>query len=344
MRHHSRHRKKHSRRRTLIIGVMLLVLYVLILLAIHIVGNKLEHKNIPAEPVGSLAGRFEEDVLTYHYMNETWKYRKNDITNILMIGIDWAEIDQEQKSFRYKGQADFLQLVSIDKGRKSISTIHIDRDTLTPIQIYGPFGDYAGARETQVCLSHAYGSTEQQACENVVWAVSRLLGGIPIKGYIVMDIGGIAAVTDALGGVTVTLEDDFTHLDPAMVQGETLTLDGKQAERYVRSRLGVGAGTNVSRMQRQKSFAEAANLRMVDGMKSDMNYIGSVLDKISGHISTNLSRGFLINTAYSSRDYERTGIHSIFGIHEMDEVGFMGFTPDQDSLGELMTSFFFETE
>ena len=342
MRHHSRHRKKHSRRGAVVIGAVLAALYVLVILGIQTIGNKIEHKDVQAEPVGSLEGRFTENELTYRYMNQTWKYRRNDITNVLMIGVDWADTEQAKASSRYKGQADFLQLVSIDKGNKTISTIHIDRDTLTPIRIYGPFGDYAGVRETQICLSHAYGNSEKQACENVVWAVSHLLGGIPIKGYMVMDIGGIAAVNDALGGVTVTLEDDFTHLDPAMSKGATLTLQGKQAEYYVRSRLGVGQGTNISRMARQRTFAENANALMLEGMKKDMNYIGDVLDKLSGHVTTNLSRGWMINTAYSSRSYERTGIHSIFGVHEIGEDGFMGFTPDPDSLGDLLTSFFFE--
>lgn len=321
---------------------MLAAVYALILVSIYVIGSRVEHREEVAEPVGTLDGRFTQDELTYRYMNQTWTYRKNDITNILMIGIDWADTQQDGGSSRYSGQADFLQLVSIDKGKQTISTIHIDRDTITPIKIYGPFGDYAGVRETQICLSHAYGSTSQQSCENTVWAVSHLLGGIPIKGYIVMDIDGIAAVNDALGGVTVTLEDDFAHLDPSMAKGATLTLKGKQAEYYVRSRMGVGAGTNISRMTRQRTFAEAANALMLEGMQKDMNYIGSVLDQISGHVETNLSRGFLINMAYSSSEYERTGIHSVFGIHEIGEDGFMGFTPDPDSLGELLTSLFFK--
>jgi len=342
MSEHSRYRKRRSRRRTVVIGLVVAALYALILAGIYVIGSRVEHREEPAEPVGSLDGRFAQDELTYRYMNRTWTYRRNDLTNILMIGVDWTDTEQARASARYKGQADFLQLVSIDKGKRTISTIHIDRDTLTPIRIYGPFGDYAGVRETQICLSHAYGSTSKQACENTVWAVSHLLGGIPIKGYIVMDIGGIAAVNDALGGVTVTLNDDFTHLDPSMAKGATLTLEGRQAEYYVRSRMGVGAGTNISRMVRQRTFAEEANALMLEGMNNDMNYIGGVLDKISGHVTTDLSRGWMINTAYSSMEYERTGIHSVFGVHEVGEDGFMGFTPDPDSLGELLTSLFFE--
>lgn len=344
MRYHARHKRKHSRRKTVAIALAIVALYALILLAIQLIGSSIEHREEVVEPMGSLEGRFAENDLTYRYMNQTWTYRKSDLTNILMIGVDWTDTEQALASSRYKGQADFLQLVSIDKRNRTVSTIHIDRDTLTPIKIYGPFGDYAGVRETQICLSHAYGSTQEQCCENTVWAVSHLLGGIPIKGYIVMDVGGIAAVNDALGGVTVTLSDDFTHLDPAMAKGATITLAGKQAEHYVRGRIGVGAGTNMSRMARQKAFAEGANALMLEGMQKDMNYIGGVLDQVAGHVHTDLSRGFLINTAYSSCEYERTDIQSVFGVHELGEDGFMGFTPDPDSLGELLTSLFFEKQ
>ena len=342
MRRHERKRGKGFRVRAARIGAALAMLYAAALLTIQMVGNRMEHREAVPEPVGSLEGRFSEDEITYSYMDRTWKYRKNDLINILMIGVDWADTEQGAASSRYHGQADFLQLVSIDQAGKAVSTIHIDRDTLTPIQVYGPFGDYAGVRKTQICLAHAYGETPGQRCENTVWAVSRLLGGIPIKGYLVMGVDGIAAVNDALGGVRVTLRDDFTHLDPAMKKGTTLTLRGKQAEHYVRGRIGVGEGTNLSRMARQRDFADGANTQMIKGMERDMNYIGDVLERVSDHVSTNLSRGFLINAAYSSRTYERRGIHSISGVHGIGEDGFVTFTPDPDSLGELLTSLFFE--
>jgi len=322
-------------------GAVFLAVYAAVLMGIQTFGGRMDPGDVPVEPVGSLEGRFSDNEITYTYMDRIWKYRRNDLTNILMIGVDWTE-QKVPLSSRYRGQADFLQLVSIDKVGRTVSVIHIDRDTLTPIRIYGPFGDYAGERTTQICLSYAYGDTQQHSCENAVWAVSRLLGGIPIRGYMVMDAGGIAAVNDALGGVRVTLQDDFTHLDPEMAKGRTLTLRGRQAEYYVRGRIGVGAGTNLSRMARQKTFAEGANERLLEGMARDMNYIGDVLERTAAHIATDLPRGWLINTAYASRAYARTGIHGISGIHGIGEDGFVTFTPDPDSLGELLTSFFFE--
>lgn len=42
--------------------------------------------------------------------------------------------------------------------------------------------------------------------------------------YVAMNMDGISELNDLAGGVTVTLEDDFSSIDPAMTKGTTLTL------------------------------------------------------------------------------------------------------------------------
>ena len=85
-------------------------------------------------------------------------------------------------------------------------------------------------------------------------AVEGLLLGESIDFYVAMNMDGISELNDLAGGVTVTLEDDFSSIDPAMAKGTTLTLHGDQAETFVRSRMTVGDGTNASRMERQEAF------------------------------------------------------------------------------------------
>lgn len=41
-----------------------------------------------------------------------------------------------------------------------------------------------------------------------------------------MSLDGISVLNDLAGGVTVTLEDDFSAEDPAMTRGTTLSLHG----------------------------------------------------------------------------------------------------------------------
>ena len=275
------------------------------------------------------------------YGGRTWTYRGRELTNLLLIGVDWEE-SENTVSRRYAGQADFLFLITIDRENKIVSTLQLDRDTMADIRVYGPFGDYTGIQKTQICLSHAYGKSDAQNCENTVWAVSRLLGGIPIDGYITLDMSGITALNDALGGVTVTLKEDFSALDPEMTKGATLTLRGMQAEIFVRSRMDVGDGTNVSRMQRQHTFIRSAEELLVQRMNEDMNYAGTLYDTLAGHMTTNIERGWLINKTYECRDYRRPETKMLAGGHCIGTDGFMEFHADEDALNALLTEMLFE--
>lgn len=341
MRQNHRHRRKRlSRTAIAAVLVCTALLYAGLLLGVQTIGNRLEQRDA-VESIGSLEGRFASEALTMQYGGRTWTYRGRELTNLLLIGVDWEE-SENTVSRRYAGQADFLFLITIDRENKIVSTLQLDRDIMADIRVYGPFGDYTGIQKTQICLSHAYGKSDAQNCENTVWAVSRLLGGIPIDGYITLDMSGITALNDALGGVTVTLKEDFSALDPEMTKGATLTLRGMQAEIFVRSRMDVGDGTNVSRMQRQHTFIRSAEELLVQRMNEDMNYAGTLYDTLAGHMTTNIERGWLINKAYECRDYRRPETKMLAGGHCIGTDGFMEFHADEDALNALLTEMLFE--
>lgn len=342
MRKNHRHRRRRLSGAAIAVALVCAALaYAGVLLGIRTVGSRLERSDAP-EPVGSLDGRFASDELTLRYADRTWTYRKRELTNLLLIGVDWAEMDSPASSGRYAGQADFLLLLTFDKKNRTISTLQIDRDTMTDIRVYGPFGEYTGIRETQICLSHAYGATAAENCENTVWAASRLLGNIPVDGYLALDMSAITALNDALGGVTVTLEEDFSALDPQMVRGATIALQGKQAETFVRGRTGVGDGTNAARMKRQKVFMQKAGDLIAEGLERDSGFAGTLLDALSGHMTMNVTRGWLINKAYESSGYRRTETRTLAGTHALGADGFTEFRADTDALNDLLTASFFE--
>lgn len=106
-------------------------------------------------------------------------------------------------------------------------------------------------------LAHAMGFDQQARAENTVDAVSHLLGDQTIDGYAMVNMGAIQVVNDMVGGVTVTIEDDFTDRDPTLKKGETVTLMGEHAENYIRGRKDVADGSNQNRMSRQSNYEEA---------------------------------------------------------------------------------------
>ena len=290
---------------------------------------------------GDLSGRFKEPRTVVY---DGWEYRyRNDLTTVLFMGVDRVTEGNPAKSdFRNGGQSDFLLLLVIDPQKQTITSIQIDRDTMAEITILSVLGNPAGTRNAQICLSHGFGDGGEQSCLFTVDAVSKHLYGVDIDFYVAMNLDGIPVLNEALGGVTVTLEDDFSQLDPAMRVGETLTLHGKQAEYYVRYRMGVGEGTNTSRMVRQKEYLSQAGTIVDEKVHHNANFVGSLFDTLKRELITNMSRGRMINEAYASRNYTRTGPISPLGEHTIGDDGFVEFHADESALEKLVLDIFFE--
>lgn len=49
-------------------------------------------------------------------------------------------------------------------------------------------------------------------------AVSNLLYDIPIHDYLSLNMSGIVPIVDQIGGVTMTVPEDYTAIDPVFVQ------------------------------------------------------------------------------------------------------------------------------
>ena len=88
-------------------------------------------------------------------------------------------------------------------------------------------------------------------------AVSNMLYGNRIEGYISLNMDSIKILNHLAGGVPVTIEDDFSQSDPSLVMGQNITLTDDQAMHYVHDRMNVGDGTNECRMRRQKAYVDA---------------------------------------------------------------------------------------
>ena len=270
-----------------------------------------------------------------------YQLRRN-LTAILLMGIDKREEFDDTGLSQSGSQADFLRLIVIDPTEKKISQLNIDRDTMTPITILDVLGNDAGKATWQICLAHAFGNDNEQRCELTAKAVSELLFDAPIDLYIAMNMSGIPTLNDAIGGVTVTLEDDFSQQDPAMKVGETITLNGEQAYLFTRGRMSVGDGTNEGRMRRQQVYIDALSSILIDEIRSDKNYVGDLYDELEPYLTTNIGRGRLINEAWNARDFRREETINPTGEHYIGSRGFMEFHVDKTELEEIVFNLFYE--
>jgi LCP family protein required for cell wall assembly len=259
-------------------------------------------------------------------------------TAILIIGTDQSTDDESLRPpTRNGGQADFLLLVVLDRRAHTIQTLAIDRDTIAEIPVLGVLGDAMGTRQTQICLAYGFGDGAEQSCELQVQAVSALLGGIPISDYLAMRLDGVAALNDAVGGVPVTLQDDFSALDAKMIPGRTLKLNGRQAEYFVQQRLSIGAETNESRMARQETYLRAFYAALKQNMsETGERALQSVLNEAEPYLTTNMSHGRMINLLWACRDDTLLDPLHIEGEHVLGEDGFTEFRADERALKRMI--------
>ena len=299
----------------------------------------LEKRQQKPEAMGDYRQRYAYDTVI-EVGGVSYRQRK-ELTTVLLMGID-RDSETEAVGFRDGGMADFQRLLVIDPVKKIISQIAIDRDTMTPITVLGILGDISSTRTMQICLAHAFGDGKEQSCRFTVDAVSNMMLGTKIDHYVAMNLDGISTLNDWVGGVTVTLDDDFSHIDPEMTAGKTITLVGDQAETFVRSRRTVGDGLNASRMGRQQQFITGLSTKLGERFHEDKQSIGDLYDQLQPYLVTDLARGGIINEAWAARDYTLTDIIEIPGTHEISSKGFMEFYYDEDALRQLVLDTFYE--
>ena len=248
------------------------------------------------------------------------KYReRKQITTILLLGID-RYTDQEERPDTFNGGlADFQRLIVIDHEQEKVFQLQIDRDTMVPITILGPLGDEIGKAERQICLAYSYGDGNETSRNYAVQAVSEFLHDSPIDFCIALRMDGVSVLNDLVGGIEVTLEDDFTVVDPAWTVGATINLMGDQAEAFVRRRMDVSDGMNESRMRRQQQYIEKLSAKLMRRFSANKNFIGTVYDELEEYMSTDMARGRLINEIWNAKNYQRPAMITLPGTHNLNE-------------------------
>lgn len=174
---------------------------------------------------------------------------------ILLVGSD----KRNEDSIMYDGEEGELNdvnlLLHIPADHKSATVISFPRDLMVPIpSCTDPeTGETSSAMsEQQINTALSYGGL------SCVAATITELTGIEIPYAAMVDFDGVIDITNAIGGVNVCLaqpiEDDMTGL--YLPAGE-VTVSGVDALNFVRTRYGVGDGSDVSRISNQQVFMSA---------------------------------------------------------------------------------------
>ena len=177
----------------------------------------------------------------------------NGPISMLLVGSDTRE-DQGDVNYGEVGTnlADVIILIHIPEDRKSAVALSIPRDLMVPVPACpDPDSDdtFPAKELAQINSTMNYGGP---AC--TLLAVQELTGlNIPYLG--VVDFKGVIAMSEAIGGVEVCvsepINDDKSKL---YLDAGFHTLEGEQALAFLRTRYGVGDGSDLSRISNQQVF------------------------------------------------------------------------------------------
>lgn len=145
-------------------------------------------------------------------------------------------------------------IVHVYKGHKKASVVSIPRDTLIERPECTDTEGKTHEGSSGAMFNSAY-STGGAAC--AVKTVESMTS-IRMDHYMEVDFSGFQKLIDDLGGVKVTTNKDISdpdsHLD---LKAGTHQLTGEQALGLVRTRHGVGDGSDLGRIQLQQAFIKA---------------------------------------------------------------------------------------
>lgn len=277
-------------------------------------------------------------------LGETYSY-DHQIESYLLLGTD-ASGNEEAEGEAYEGSmADVLCVLVLDKTAKTYALLQLNRDTITKVDLMTRDGECNATAELQLCTAHWYGGNKTMSCENTVTAVSRMLGGVSMNGYVALSMQHITFLNHLVGGVTVTIEDDFSAEDASLVMGETITLTDEQAEHYIRARMGVGDGENLSRMRRQRQYLTAFAAKAKEQLGGDAKQTLSMAQDILAMSTTDLTEKKLSGIADMLYQYENLGIYTIDGTSALgmrlgDGLEHAEYYLDDQSLVDTLTELY----
>lgn len=196
--------------------------------------------------------------------------------SILMMGVDQRGEDQ--------GRSDSLMLFTLNPTTKSMKIVSIPRDSYTEIVGKG----------TKDKINHAYAFG---GIDMAVKTVENFLN-VPVDHYIEVNMDGFKDIVDAVGGVDVNNDLDFTYEGIHFEKGN-IHLDGRKALHYSRMRKLDPRG-DFGRQMRQRQVIQGV-IKQGATVSSLASY-GDVLKAIEKNVKTSLTQDQMFDIQKNYKD------------------------------------------
>lgn len=203
--------------------------------------------------------RFEEITLT-----------KKEPFSVLMLGVDERVGD--------KGRTDTMIVLAVNPDKDSVKMVSIPRDTRATIV------GWSGGEDK---MNHAYAHGD---VEMTIATIEHFLD-IPIDYYMKINMEGFLDIVDAVGGVEIDNDIDFTFEGEHFPKGK-LHLNGEKALKYTRMRDEDPRG-DFGRQLRQRQIIQAV-VKEGASLKTLKNY-QPIFQALGKNIKTNLTFNEIID-------------------------------------------------
>jgi LCP family protein required for cell wall assembly len=176
--------------------------------------------------------------------------------NLLILGSDSrAGANAELDSGKVPGaRSDTALVVHIPEGRTEAVAVSIPRDTLVTRPECKKSDGSTVASANRVMFNSIYAQVGPACTVKTVEQIS----GVRMDHYVEIDFAGFKGLVDAIGGVTVTIEDPIVDGNSGLdLSAGTHELDGTKSLQFVRTRYGYADGSDLGRIGLQQKFLVA---------------------------------------------------------------------------------------
>jgi polyisoprenyl-teichoic acid--peptidoglycan teichoic acid transferase len=262
--------------------------------------------------------------------------------NILVLGAkvltsDLSDDSPDQRRLGYQalvnsfdGLTDTMMLLRFDPATKKVVLLSIPRDTRIEIPGHGV---------GKINEANSNGGPALAAK-----TVSQLLDGVVIDRYVTVNVQGVQALVDAVGGVTVTVpkdmkySDDSQHLYVNLKAGKQ-HLNGDKALQLLRFRSDEQG--DIGRVQRQQMVIRALNEQALN--PANIARLPQIISVVRSHIDTNLSVEELAALVNFAQGVDRSNMQMLITPGEYGDVETYGtsyWLPSEAQIQTLVGQYF----
>ncbi|MCP8856187.1 LCP family protein [Latilactobacillus sakei] len=302
---HRHHHHKHHKKTWTPWKIILLVLGILVLAGGAFAAKVYYDVDQTAKTVYKAKGKTQNK----RKANQAVKLNKKTPFSILLLGTDTGELGRTEK-----GRTDTMILATVNPQTKQTNMLSIARDSRVPIVGYG--------QTAKINAAYAYGG--------IPMAINTVQGflNVPVDYYVLMNMKGLEQLVDAVGGVTVDNDLDFTESGHHFPVG-SVTLDGGEALAFSRMRHQDARG-DFGRQLRQQLIIQAV-LKKSTSLNMVTEY-SKFLQVLENNMQTNLTLKDVLNIQQNYGDAMNFKTKQLKGTGQMiDGQSFQVMSPDEVS-------------